>query len=64
MGATRVWGTLAEWIREVGIHTWVWISAAPLTGLVTSGQSLDASVSPSDGTEGIIPVELWAWRES
>ena len=42
IGATQVWGTLAEWIREAGIHTWVWVLAVPLTGLGTSGKSLNA----------------------
>ena len=42
VGVTQVWGTLAEWIREAGIHTWVWVLAVPLTGLGTSGKSLNA----------------------
>ena len=39
IGATQVRGTLAKWIREAGIHTWVWVLAVPLTGLGTSGKS-------------------------
>ena len=42
MGATQVRRTLAEWIREAGIHTCVWVLAVPLTGLGTSGKSLNA----------------------
>lgn len=42
IGATQVRGTLAKWIREAGIHTWVWVLAVPLTGLGTSGKSLYA----------------------